>query len=651
MSFPLTIALTATEHASTVPVVDPGTASGIFSLTWLVIALPLAGAAILLLGGRYTDRWGHLLGTLLPIGSFVLSVLMFVELVGRGEDERQVAQHVYTWFQVGGLDVGMDLLYDPLSALFLLLITGVGSLIHVYSIGYMAHDPRRRRFFGYLNLFVAAMLTLVLAKNYLVLFLGWEGVGLASYLLIGFWQHKPSAAAAAKKAFVINRVGDLGMSLAIMLLFVTFGTTDFAGISAAAEGASDATLNTLGLLLLLGACGKSAQVPLQSWLLDAMEGPTPVSALIHAATMVTAGVYLIVRSNFIFERAPLAQTVVVVVAVVTLLWGAIIGCAKDDIKKVLAGSTMSQIGYMMLGAGLGVGGYAFAIFHLLTHGFFKANMFLGAGSVMHGMNDDVDMRRYGAVRLAMPITFLTFAMGYLAIIGFPGFSGFWSKDKIIETALAENWLVGLCALLGAGITGFYMTRLMLLTFFTDKRWDEDVHPHESPAVMTVPLIVLAALSVLGGVMIAGDWIIEFLSPVVGVAPEHNPPLPALVITLLAVAVVAVGVAAAWFLIGRRDVPRTAPRDVSFATRAARADLYGDAINEGLVVNPGRRLVSGLLGMDRYGVDGVLTGGPVAVGAVAGQLRRVQNGFVRSYALSLLGGVLLVVLALLAVNIA
>jgi NADH-quinone oxidoreductase subunit L len=651
MSFPVTIALTASEHASTVPVVDPGSASGIFSLTWLVIALPLAGAAILLLGGRRTDRWGHLLGTALPIGSLVLSVLMFVELLGRDEAERQVGQHLYTWFQVGTLDVGFDLFYDPLSALFLLLITGVGSLIHVYSIGYMAHDPRRRRFFAFLNLFVAAMLTLVLAENYLVLFLGWEGVGLASYLLIGFWQHKPSAAAAAVKAFVINRVGDIGMSLAIMLMFVTFGTTDFSAISAAAEGANDATLNALGLLLLLGACGKSAQVPLQSWLLDAMEGPTPVSALIHAATMVTAGVYLIVRSNFIFERAPLAQTAVVVVAVVTLLWGAIIGCAKDDIKKVLAGSTMSQIGYMMLGAGLGAAGYAFAIFHLLTHGFFKANMFLGAGSVMHGMNDEVDMRRYGALRMAMPVTFLTFAMGYLAIIGFPGFSGFWSKDKIIETALAESWLVGLCAMLGAGITGFYMTRLMLLTFFTDRRWKEDVHPHESPAVMTVPLIVLAALSVLGGVMLAGDWIVEFLSPVVGTAPEHEPPLPPIVITLMIVAVVALGVAVAWFLVGRREVSRTAPQDVSFVTRAARADLYGDAINEGLVVNPGRHVVSGLLGMDRYGVDGVLTGGPVAVGAIAGQLRRVQNGFVRSYALSLLGGVLLVVLALLAVNIA
>jgi NADH-quinone oxidoreductase subunit L len=376
-----------------------------------------------------------------------------------------------------------------------------------------------------------------------------------------------------------------------------------------------------------------------------------VSALIHAATMVTAGVYLIVRSNFVFELAPAAQTAVVVVAVVTLLWGAILGCAKDDIKKVLAGSTMSQIGYMMLGAGLGVAGYAFAIFHLLAHGFFKANMFLGAGSVMHAMNDDVDMRHYGGLNKMLPVTFLTFAMGYLAIIGFPGFSGFWSKDKIIETALAENWVVGVLALLGAGITGFYMTRLMLMTFFTSKRWEDDVHPHESPKVMTVPLIVLAALSVLGGVMLAGDWIVDFLDPVTGVAEHHDPPLPALVITLLVTLVVATGVALAWFLVGKQEVPREAPQDVSFATRAARADLYGDAINDVLVVEPGRHVVSGLTTMDRVGVDGVVEGGSATVGGLAGSLRKVQNGFVRSYALSLLAGVLLVVLALLAVNFA
>ncbi|NHC23947.1 NADH-quinone oxidoreductase subunit L [Nocardioides sp. IC4_145] len=639
------------EAAHQVPVIEPSAADGTFSLLWLVIGLPLLGAVVLLLGGRATDRWGHWLGTLMSAASFVVSLLLFVELLGREEGDRSVTQHLYDWIAVGDLQVGMDLLYDPLSALFLLLITGVGTLIHVYSIGYMEHDPRRRRFFAYLNLFVAAMLMLVLAENYLGLFLGWEGVGLASYLLIGFWQHKPSAAAAARKAFVINRVGDIGMALAIALLFTTFGTTSFSAISQVSGAAEEDTLTAVGLLLLLAACGKSAQVPLQAWLLDAMEGPTPVSALIHAATMVTAGVYLVVRSNFIFELAPTAQTVVVVVATVTLLWGAVIGCAKDDIKKALAGSTMSQIGYMMLGAGLGVAGYAFAIFHLITHGFFKANMFLGAGSVMHGMNDDVDMRRYGALRHAMPVTFLTFAMGYLAIIGFPGFSGFWSKDKIIETALAENWVVGVLALLGAGITGFYMTRLMLLTFFTTKRWKEDVHPHESPGVMTVPLVVLAALSVLGGVLLLGDWIVEWLAPVVGEAPHHEPPLPIIVITLLTVATVAVGVAAAWFLVGRREVPLTAPQDVSFATRAARADMYGDAINDVLVGRPGAATVRGLTAGDRTVVDGLFTGGSAGVKATGNVLRRLQNGFVRSYALSVLGGVLLVVLALLAVNLA
>src|SRR3954453_4395118 len=537
----------ALHGGSSIPVVDPTAADGVFGLLWLVIALPLAGAAVLLIGGRYTDKWGHLLGTLLPIGSFVISLAMFISLLGRADDDRQVSQHLYTWFETGHLNVGMDLLYDPLSALFLLLITGVGSLIHVYSIGYMAHDPRRRRFFAYLNLFVAAMLMLGLSENYLALFLGWGGVGLASYLLISFWQHKPSAAAAGKKAFVINRVGDMGLSLAIMLFFVTFGSTSFTVISAGAGDASGTTLTILGLLLLLGACGKSAQFPLQAWLLDAMEGPTPVSALIHAATMVTAGVYLIVRSNFIFDLAPHAQTAVVVVAIISIFWGAWIGCAKDDIKKALAGSTMSQIGYMMLAAGLGVAGYAFAIFHLLTHGFFKANMFLGAGSVMHGMDDDVDMRHYGAIRKAMPITFLTFAMGYLAIIGFPGFSGFWSKDKIIEVALDQNWIVGLVALLGAGVTGFYMTRLMLMTFFTEKRWSKGVHPHESPAVMTGPLVVLAALSVLGGIMLAGEWIVDFLPPVTGVSEHEDPPIPVLAVSAIAVVVVAIGVAVAWFV--------------------------------------------------------------------------------------------------------
>jgi NADH-quinone oxidoreductase subunit L len=381
-----------------------------------------------------------------------------------------------------------------------------------------------------------------------------------------------------------------------------------------------------------------------------MEGPTPVSALIHAATMVTAGVYLVVRSNFIYDYTEAAQTAVVIVGVVTLLWGAIIGCAKDDIKKVLAGSTMSQIGYMMLAAGLGPFGYAFAIFHLLAHGFFKANMFLGAGSVMHAMNDDVDMRHYGALQRAVPVTFLTFSMGYLAIIGFPGFSGFWSKDKIIEAAFGENLVVGVAALVGAGITGFYMTRLMLMTFFGKKRWEEGVHPHESPKVMTGPLIVLAALSALGGLLLLGDWIVDWLAPVVGVTQHHELAFSPMVYSLIITVVVAVGVAISWLTFGRADIPRVAPANVSFVTRAARADLYGDALNEELLMRPGDRFVTGLVGFDDRGIDGAVDGTGAAFAGMSARFRRLQTGYVRSYALSVLGGSLLVVVALLAVNL-
>ncbi len=633
------------------PVVDPASADGVFSLIWLVIALPALGAAILLLGGRRIDRWGHWLGVAMSSASFVLSLVLFIQLLGRDEADRQVGQTLWTWFTAGSYQVDMSLLYDQLSALFLLLITGVGSLIHLYSVGYMEHDERRRRFFAYLNLFVAAMLTLVLAGDYVGVFLGWEGVGLASYLLIGFWQHKPTAAAAAKKAFVINRVGDIGLSLGTALIFVTFGSTAFTVVSANAEGASQGVLTGIGLLLLLAACGKSAQFPLQTWLLDAMEGPTPVSALIHAATMVTAGVYLIVRSNFIFSLTEDARTAVVIIGTITLLMGAIIGCAKDDIKKALAGSTMSQIGYMILAAGLGPVGYAFAILHLLTHGFFKANMFLGAGSVMHGMNDDVNMRHYGALAKAMPITYVTFGIGYLSILGIPPFSGFWSKDKIIETAFADNTVVGLAALLGAGITAFYMTRLMLMTFFGQKRWEKGVHPHESPKVMTIPLIALAALSAVAGVLLIGDWIVEWLNPVVGEAHEHHLGVPAWVFSLIVLAVVAVGIAIAWQLVGQRQIPKRAPEKVSFVTRAARADLYGDAFNDEVIIKPGMATIRGLATFDDGVVDGAAEGTASAFSALSSRLRLVQNGYVRSYALALLAGATLILLTLLAVNAA
>lgn len=620
--------------------VNPVEAGGVFSLIWLVIALPLAGAALILIGRPFApalfDRVGHWLAVALAGASFVLSLVLFIAALGRDEESRQVVQHLYTWFDTGDLSVGFDLLYDQLSSLFLLLITGVGTLIHVYSVGYMAHDERRTRFFGYLNLFLAAMLMLVLAENYVGLFLGWEGVGLASYLLIGFWQYKPSAAAAAKKAFVMNRVGDMGLSLAIALSFVTFGSTSFSAIDI--SDTTTTTLNWLGILLLVGACGKSAQVPLQGWLLDAMEGPTPVSALIHAATMVTAGVYLIVRSSAIFDAAEAASTAVVVVALVTIIWGAAVSCVKDDIKKVLAGSTMSQIGYMMLAAGLGGPGYAFAIFHLLTHGFFKANMFLGAGSLMHGMNDDVNLKHYGALSRALPVTFLTFSMGYLAIIGFPGFAGFWSKDKILEVAFADSWLVGIIALLAAGVTAFYMTRLMMLAFFGRKRWPEGVHPHESPRIMTGPLVVLAALSVLGGVFALGGWIEHWLEPVVAIGhAEHHGPLPVWATSVLAVLVVAIGVAAAGFVFGRRPIT-TEPTPYLHVPHV-----------EDVVVPPGTAITRGALATDKYAVDGLMSGGPIALAAIAGELRKAQTGYVRSYALSVLGGTVLVTLAILVVN--
>src|SRR3954466_3097411 len=509
---------------------------------WLLVALPALGAAVLLLGGRRTDRWGHWLAVALSWASFVWGLLLFLSMIGRGAEDRAVTVNLFEWISAGSFKVNAGLLLDPLSVTFVLLVTFVGSLIHVYSLGYMEHDPDKRRFFAYLNLFVASMLLLVLADSYLLLYVGWEGVGLASYLLIGFWNHNPAFASAANKAFVVNRVGDVGLSLAIMLMFVTFGRVDFAGVNAAVPGTSTAVLTAMGLLLLLGACGKSAQFPLQSWLGDAMAGPTPVSALIHAATMVTAGVYLVVRSHVIFDGAPDARLVVVIVGAITLVFGAIVGCAKDDIKKALAASTMSQIGYMMLAAGLGPAGYVFAIFHLLTHGFFKAGMFLGAGAVMHGMNDSVDMRRFGGLFTPMRITALTFAAGWLAIIGFPFLSGYWSKDKIIETAFSTGegwrpWVFGLVALLGAGITAFYMSRLYFMTFLSPKRWVQAAHPHESPRLMTVPMIILALGSVfIGDVLIFHGGFQTWLGPAVGATESGEPVISAAVLPWLTILV-------------------------------------------------------------------------------------------------------------------
>ena len=620
-----------------------------------LIALPLFSSALLMLLGRKADKWGHIFATLISASTFVIGAMEFFAMIDRPEASRAVTQKLFTWISVGTFNVDAGLLLDQLSIAFVLLITGVGTLIHVYSIAYMSHDKDRRRFFAYLNFFIAAMLLLVLGDSYLNLYVGWEGVGLASYLLIGFWNQKPEYATAAKKAFVANRVGDFGLSVAVMIAFANFGAVSFIGIEEKVGGASETALTAMGLMLLLAAVGKSAQFPLQAWLGDAMAGPTPVSALIHAATMVTAGVYLITRSNFIFDNAPTAQLAVVIVGTITLLFGAIIGMAKDDIKKALAASTMSQIGYMIMASGFGPAGYAFAIMHLLTHGFFKAGMFLGAGSVMHGMNDEVNMRRYGGLAKFMPITSITFGLGYLAIIGVPPFAGFYSKDKIIETAFnaggLQGVLFGSAALLGAVITAFYMTRLMLMTFFGNKRWAQGSEPHESPFFMWAPMAVLAVGSVASGYLLySGKAIVKWLAPVVDKNQhEHTEFLPPIVVTTLAVVAVIIGVSIA-FIKYRGDLSESAPSEVSIFTRVIRRDLLQDDANEFLFMRPGQKLTQLLVKTDESVIDGAVRAvGSSALGSARG-MRKLQTGYVRNYALLILIGALVALLAALAVTI-
>ncbi len=615
-----------------------------------LIALPLFGAVSLLLLGRRADKWGHLLATALSAGSFAVGILQLSQMLGRDVESRPVTQKLFTWISVGSFNVDASLLLDQLSICFVLLITGVGTLIHIYSISYMAHDPDRRRFFAYLNLFIAAMLLLVLGDSYLNLYVGWEGVGLASYLLIGFWNQKAAYATASKKAFIMNRIGDMGLSFAIMIAFASLGTVSFSGVKEKAEFASEATMTAIGIMLLIAAVGKSAQFPLQAWLGDAMAGPTPVSALIHAATMVTAGVYLIVRSNFVFDAAPNAQLLVAIIGAITLIFGALIGTAKDDIKKALAASTMSQIGYMILGAGLGPAGYAYAIMHLITHGFFKAGMFLGAGSVMHGMNDEVNMRKYGALRKFMPITFITFGLGYLAIIGVPPFAGFYSKDMLIETALnaggIKGILLGGTALLGAGITAFYMTRVMILTFTSPKRWDDNQHPHESPALMWIPMVILAIGSVVSGYLLhQGKALKHWLEPLFEEHGEHTELLPPIVVSGLALTMVAIGVAIAVIKYQLSEVEAVAPENVTEFTHFARRDLLQDEINEALFMRPGQAITSALVKIDQSVIDGAVRGiGHLAIGS-GSSLRKSQTGFVRSYAALILVGAAVLIAAI------
>lgn len=652
--------------AETVQPGDPAT--GAASLAPLMVIIPLAVSGFLLVAGRRTDKWGHWLAVCASWASFVIGLCIVIQLLGLDSTHRALTGTLFTWITVGDLEIDAGYLVDPLSMTFVMLVTFVGSLIHVYSVEYMEHDPDRRRFFAYLNLFIAAMLTLVLANNYVFLFFGWEGVGLASYLLIGFWNQKIENAVAAKKAFVMNRVGDLGLLLAIMTMVWATGSVHFfyvVGVSPVTLSEGQAT--AIGLFLLLAACGKSAQFPLQAWLGDAMAGPTPVSALIHAATMVTAGVYLMVRSGAIYTLAPHAQLMVAIIGAITLLFGAIVGCAKDDMKKVLAASTMSQIGYMMLGAGLGPIGWTLAIFHLLVHGFFKAQLFLGAGSVMHAMSDQVDIRRFGGLRKIMKVSWICFGIAWLAIIGVPPFSGFFSKEPIIAAAFsatpfgtAGGWIFGLIAMIGAGITAFYMSRLFFMIFFGDARWtteseNKPVHPHEAGWLMNGPIVILSVFSLaLGGVLGATNAFENWLSPVAGRIAGYDthyddPVMSHHAISIITLLLVIVGVVWAWRQYIQKPVPQRAPKGNALVV-AARNDLYQDKVNENLFMVPGMALVEGAGIGDRGIIDGIVRGVADGCRRLGAFMRGSENGYARAYASYISAGVLVALVIVLLVQV-
>jgi NADH-quinone oxidoreductase subunit L len=620
---------------------------------WLIIALPLLAAVLLHFVGRYLgEPLSGWLASAAIGSSFVfalVSALPFLE----GEAE---ASTVLLWEWMPAIGASLEIQWDPLSALMALVVTGVGTLIHIFAISYMHGDKRFARFFTNLNLFAASMLTLVLAGNFAMLFLGWELVGLCSYLLIGFWFTRPAASASAKKAFVVNRIGDFGFMIALMIVFTSFGTLSFTGVfERAPDLLTTGTATAIGLLLLVGAAGKSAQVPLYVWLPDAMEGPTPVSALIHAATMVTAGVYVIARSAAIFELAPAASTTVATVGAITAIWAATIALAQRDIKKVLAYSTISQLGYMFLAVGSTA--YVAGIFHLMTHAFFKALLFLGAGAVIHAMNDEQDMHKMGGLLKRMPVTGITMGIATLAIAGIPPLAGFWSKDEILASAFERGgWfsVLFVVGLLTALLTSFYMTRQWVLVFLGEPRWSEGVDPHKAPRLMGVPLIVLAVLSVVGGLVNTPvrHTLEHFLEPAFeGISVQALPDGIGMFLILAGLSVFAglVGAAAA-FLTYRRPAGSwqrfeegLQPLWGTWEDAYRIDDVYGRVL-----VAPGKRVAE----ISAFGVDLPLIDG--AVNGIAGffiglgqRLRPIQTGYVRNYAALLFAGAIVVVAWLLA----
>ena len=608
-------------------------------LLWLVPALPLAGAAVNLAAGKRLGARAGWLAVAAMVAAFAVAVGAFLDLLALPAESRTILRHVADWVAVGGVRAGFDLRLDPLSATMILVVTGVGSLIHVYAIGYMAGDPRFPRFFAYLNLFVAFMLLLVLAENLLLLYLGWEGVGLCSYLLIGFWFERERAANAAKKAFVTTRIGDTFLMLGVALVAIRFGTLDLPAVLEGAGTLSAGAATAIALLLFGGAVGKSAQVPLHVWLPDAMEGPTPVSALIHAATMVTAGVYLVARTHAIFEVSGIALTVVMVVGLVTALYAALAAIGQDDIKRVLAYSTISQLGFMFLA--LGLRAYAAAIFLLVTHAFYKALMFLSAGSVMHGMHDETDMKRMGGLRPLLPVTSIVFTAGALALSGVPPFAGFFSKDQIVAAASATGHpAVWVLATVGAFLSALYISRLISLTFLGARRSETGVH--ESPVVMTAPLGVLAVLSVTGGLLglsATSGRIQTFLAPVLGEVPEHGGGLPEPTLVAISIVVASAGVALGWWLYGSGRVDWLALRArVAGFQRMLAAGGFVDATYARFLVAPATVASRWTArAVDRGTIDAAVDGVGRLVAWTAGAGRKVQTGFARSYALAILLG--------------
>jgi NADH-quinone oxidoreductase subunit L len=622
-------------------------------LVWLVPALPLAGAVVNLFVGRRVGRASAWVAVLAVAGSFVVSVGVLVDVLSLGGEERSQVVHVFDWIRAGSFQADANLRVDPLSVTMILMVSGVSTLIHVYSIGYMAEDPRFSRFFAYLNLFVFFMLTLVLADNFLLLFVGWEGVGLCSYLLIGFWFERPAAANAAKKAFVVTRIGDTAMLIGIALIFVHVGSLEFGSVLGPCPqneicpglgNIGSGTATAIALLLFAGAVGKSAQVPLHTWLPDAMEGPTPVSALIHAATMVTAGVYLVVRTHVLFEVGEVLW-VVLLVGLVTAVFAGTAALAQDDFKRVLAYSTISQLGYMFFAAGMGA--YAGAMFLLVVHAFFKAAMFLAAGSVMHGLHDEADIKRMGALRRAMPLTFAVFLVGWLAIAGIPPFSGFFAKDQILavanETGRILAWVV---ALFGAFLTALYMSRLYFLAFTGEPR--HEAHPHESPPVMTVPMLVLAGLAAVGGVLglsAVDGTLARFLEPVTGHHEAGGGGLSELGLGAISVAVALAGIGLAWYVYGSARFDWAALRArFARAHRFLERGWYVDDLYGGVLVTPGKAVSAwSAYVFDQRVIDGAVNGIGRGFGRLADVGRRVQTGMVRTYALSFLLGVVVILL--------